>query len=787
MQRRKSLKVRLIFTVSALVVLAIVINSFITAYSLYINGVKESASVREKELKVYKGKLQDTMDLVFAAVEETYKNYNTNSYLEKVYGNRLKSVVDTAYSIVLDLQDQENRGLIAGKNAREKAAELIKKIRYNNGTGYIWINDTSLPYPRMIMHPTVPALNGSVLNNSKYNVVEGTKENLFSAMVNVTAGTGEGYVRYLWPKPTSEGLTKDQPKLSYVRRVDGWNWIIGTGIYIDDAQTDMLEAIKSSVRQFRYDKGTGYFWINDMSKPFAKMIMHATVPSLDGKVLDNKKYNVVDKTGENLFSAMVNVCSEKGSGFVKYKWPKPTKDGLTEDQPKLSYVRLFKPLNWVIGTGVYIDDINKNVEILRRGIQLQTVSLVKKFVFSSIIILAVIITVLIFMISRITRPIINTTGMLEELSKGEGDLTRELIVNSSDEVGQMSEHFNTFISKLKIIISGMKSVTVQSGDIGRNLKSNTDQVKEGMNNLVESSESVKKDNQLLSTEIGETKSAVNEISNFFSRLIELIESQSAALTEASAAIEEMAASIHNISSVAKEKKEFSDNLVSLSESGENEMNKTINSVTEVSESAAEVIQMIKVINDIAEMTNLLSMNAAIEAAHAGSAGAGFSVVANEIKKLAESVGGNVKDISSSLQTIVEKISGTLDISKNAAGSFHTISAGVKDVSNGLNEMEQGMHELTLASDQISEAQSDLMGITGTINESSITLGSKTVSITEAIEKVVSLSGRATEKMNLINSLVHDMNNNISSLYALGVKNEENITLIERDIGKFKTE
>ncbi len=787
MKKQNSLKVRLILAVSALVILAILVISITTVYSLYSNGQKEAASIREKEMNIYRAKLTDTLDMVFTAVEDIYHNYNTDRYLEKVYGSRLKSVVDSAYSIIADLQNQVKNGSITERIAKRKASEYIKNIRYSNGTGYLWINDTTLPYPRMIMHPTVPALDGKILNSTTYNVVEGTKENLFTAMVKATAKSGEGYVRYLWPKPTADGLTKDQPKLSYVRRVAGWNWIIGTGIYIDDARGDMLESIKNSVKQFRYDKGVGYFWINDMSRPFPKMVMHPTVPALDGKTLDNKKYNVVKGTGENLFVAMVNACAAKGDGFVQYKWPKPTENGLTKEQPKLSYVRLFKPLNWIIGTGVYIDDIDKKVTASSQRIRLQTLSLVKKFTFTAVIILAVIIVILIFMISRITKPIIETTRMLEELSKGEGDLTKQLLIHSKDEVGRMSEHFNTFMSKLKNIISGMKSVTVQSGDIGRNLKTNTDQVKTGMNNLVESSEGVKQDNLLLSTEIGESKSSVDEISDFFSQLLVLIESQSAALTEASAAIEEMAASIRNISSVAREKKQFSSNLVSLAEAGETEMNKTINSVTEISESAAEVLEMIKIINDIAEMTNLLSMNAAIEAAHAGSAGAGFSVVANEIKKLAESVEGNVQDISSSLHTIVEKINGTLDISKNAAGSFHTISSGVKDVSSGIDEMEQGLHELALASDQISEAQSDLMNTTETINESSRTLGSKTVSITEAIEKVVSLSGKTTEKMNIINNLVHDMNSNISNLYNLGIKNEENINLIEKDIEKFKTD
>ncbi len=86
--------------------------------------------------------------------------------------------------------------------------------------------------------------------------------------------------------------------------------------------------------------------------------MHATAPTLNGKILDDPKYNCARGNEQNLFQAAVDVCSASGEGFVDYQWPKPTKKGLTKKQPKLSYVKKFAPLGWVIGTGVYIDSID---------------------------------------------------------------------------------------------------------------------------------------------------------------------------------------------------------------------------------------------------------------------------------------------------------------------------------------------------------------------------------------------------------------------------------------------
>ena len=119
---------------------------------------------------------------------------------------------------------------------------------------------------------------------------------------------------------------------------------------VDEAQNKALLSVKS----LRYDE-TEYFWINDLSP---KMIMHPYQPALDGKDLNNYK----DPNGKYLFLEFVKVCRENQQGFVSYLWPKP---GETEPVPKLSFVKLFKPWGWVIGSGVYIDDLQQELAQIR--------------------------------------------------------------------------------------------------------------------------------------------------------------------------------------------------------------------------------------------------------------------------------------------------------------------------------------------------------------------------------------------------------------------------------------
>ena len=113
-----------------------------------------------------------------------------------------------------------------------------------------------------------------------------------------------------------------------------------------------------------------------MGRPIPRLLMHPVTPELVGVLLDDPRFG----RNKNLFIAFLDVCSEHGGGYVDYLWPKPTPDGLTEDQLKISYVELFKPWNWVIGTGVYIDDIEaeskKRFEAILDELQ-QTFSKVK--------------------------------------------------------------------------------------------------------------------------------------------------------------------------------------------------------------------------------------------------------------------------------------------------------------------------------------------------------------------------------------------------------------------------
>ncbi len=145
----------------------------------------------------------------------------------------LKNLVDMALSIAREEHAAAASKQISAEEAKERAAKRIGMLRYASGD-YFWINDF---HPRMVMHPIQPQLNGQDLTNNR----DPNGKALFLAFVDTVRRHGSGFVDYEWPKPGAEG---PQPKLSYVAGFAPWEWIIGTGVYIDDLSAQIWAAAR---------------------------------------------------------------------------------------------------------------------------------------------------------------------------------------------------------------------------------------------------------------------------------------------------------------------------------------------------------------------------------------------------------------------------------------------------------------------------------------------------------------------------------------------------------------
>ncbi len=324
----------------------------------------------QKEALTTLSQLQDEsarnmLNTVVLTVENEHKSllFHKDTALE-MRKTQLKSIVSVAIAAIDEIHRNYKKDNFTEDQAKQKAINIIKNMRYDQGVGYLWINDTLRPIPKMVMHTTIPGLDGTVLDDPKFNCALGIKQNLFQAFVDVCLDKGQGYVDYLWPKPTEDGLTADQPKISYVALFKPWNWVLGTGVYIDDIEADVQKRLNAIVAELqhtfskiRLDK-SGYMYIFDGSR---KILVHPVLAGTDGSTLKNPI------TGAPLLQEIILASKTPDKAF-EYVWDKPPAHKGDYSFLKRAYVEYFPALDWYIASSVYVDEIESALNPLVKTI-----------------------------------------------------------------------------------------------------------------------------------------------------------------------------------------------------------------------------------------------------------------------------------------------------------------------------------------------------------------------------------------------------------------------------------
>jgi signal transduction histidine kinase/putative methionine-R-sulfoxide reductase with GAF domain len=444
-----------ILTISILIV-AVTITAVLTILIIIRQGEATSREYREAELNRVRTSVKDYVEMAHQSIASNYALIEDNAYLEKFYGHRLRSIMDIAIATINDKIRAVDEGKLSITQAQQQARDAIEAMRFDNKTGYIWINNTTLPYPKMIMHPTVPALNGTYLTDAKFNCAMGKNQNLFQAATEVSlANENGGFVNYVWPKPTAQGLTENVKKLSFVYHVRSWGWVLGTGIYLDDARNDIISSILENLKTLKYNDGQGYFWINDMKQPYPTMIMHPVIDALNGKVLDDTTFNATKGTHENFYQVIVKKAKAEGGGYVEYMWPDPATG---KRQDKLSYVKKFEPLNWVIGTGSFIHHIEEKIAAKEKEIHERVRNIILITIGISIILIAGGYWATARMANSLTKSIITVKNSLQDLSFGKA--IDKIEVKHNNEIGVMTGSLNN-------LVDGFNAYSTFAKEIGK--------------------------------------------------------------------------------------------------------------------------------------------------------------------------------------------------------------------------------------------------------------------------------------------------------------------------------
>lgn len=443
---------------------------------------------------------------------------------------------------------------------------------------------------------------------------------------------------------------------------------------VDEAQAK-AQAMEQ-IGKMRID-GSNYFWINDLD---GKMIMHPIKPQLDGQVMLDYK----DPNGKQLFREMVAVCKQEGSGYVDYMWSKP---GKNEPVDKSAYVELLPEWGWIVGAGIYLDEVKEEM----RGFFLTTVA--------GLIVLLLVGGGLIVLVARsVAKPLWKTVKMIEGM--GKGDLSHRLHAKRRDEVGRLSNAMDEFADNLEEeILAAFDSLA--AGDFTFKAEG-----------LIK--EPLAKANAALNQLLAQIQGSGEQIAAGSSQVASTSSSLSQGATEQASSMEEVSSSMERLASQtginaqnAAQANTLTMEAKTAAEKGNRQMREMVEAMGAITESSHSINKIIKTIDEIAFQTNLLALNAAVEAARAGQHGKGFAVVAEEVRNLAARSAKAAGETAQLIEGSVEKTGQGAEIAETTAEALkeivNTVTKAtdlVAEIAAASEEQAHGFSEIKLGLDQI---------------------------------------------------------------------------------------
>ena len=355
---------------------------------------------------------------------------------------------------------------------------------------------------------------------------------------------------------------------------------------------------------------------------------------------------------------------------------------------------------------------------------------------------------------------------LGEMVSSEKDLTKRINICSVDEMGLLSSRVNQFsdIIQEHLVETGNMFAHLQNNqnDLFKNINTSSVSVTDISDYISSLTENVEREYKMVKETLLTGQSLIGHLTD----VVGDVESQAESVSESSAAVEEMIASISEVSQRTAKVKDKTSDLTKIFSTGQEKIEQTVRSVSNVVDFSKSLIEINNLISGIAAQTNLLAMNAAIEAAHAGDAGRGFSVVADEIRKLAENTAIHTKTSSDNLKQIFSEIDLSLKVAEETGSIFTEMKEGITLIADESYSIAESMVEHDIANKQVLGQLSTTRNITEKLSSETSTISTQGNSMLKAMVTLEENSGKSFENCTAVNKRNNEVKKNIQELLSL---------------------
>jgi methyl-accepting chemotaxis protein len=425
------------------------------------------------------------------------------------------------------------------------------------------------------------------------------------------------------------------------------------------------------------------------------------------------------------------------------------------------------------------------IAIMQKTIMAPVYQMINIIIAISAIVLLIVVLIAVFMSRSISRPIVNVSLTLKDISEGEGDLTKRIAAKSGDEIGDLSNYFNNTMEKIRKLIETIKYKINGLNHTSFELSANMGKTSAAVQQISSNLDSMK--NLMVKQETGanEAGKAVGDIKENIDSLNKMIDEQTESVNRSSSAIEEMTANINSVTKTLVENSKNVGILTEASENGKTGLQTVAQEIQEIARESEGLLEINAVMDNIASQTNLLSMNAAIEAAHAGESGKGFAVVADEIRKLAESSSEQSKTTTAMLKKIKASIDNITKSSSEVLERFGAIDTSVKTVSLHEQNILHAMEEQEVGGKQILESIGRLRDITSSVKKGSDNMAVSGKTLVEETDGFIKTSKETVEGMNEILKGINQINVSVNHVNEMSLENNKNFESLKQETEKFK--